>query len=70
MRVDPLLGQVGGGWALEISFFGPQMALAYPLDAISQGSKKSQFPGPNSLPLALIMYLPASKTLRMGRIKS
>ena len=24
MRVDPLRGQVGGGWALEIeSFFGP-----------------------------------------------
>ncbi len=25
-RQHPLLGQVGGGWALEISSFGPQMA--------------------------------------------
>ncbi len=31
------------------------MALAYWLDAISQGSKKSRFPGPNPLPLALVM---------------
>jgi hypothetical protein len=60
MRAYPLLGQVGGGWALEFSsflgpvkwhleligechfgpdsrVFGPQMALAYQLDAISQG---------------------------------
>ncbi len=28
MRANQLLGQVGGGWALDISFFGPQMALA------------------------------------------
>ncbi len=28
------------------------MALAYQLDAISQGLKNSQFPGPNPLPLA------------------
>jgi hypothetical protein len=27
MRVDPLRGQVGGGWALEIEIFlGPEMA--------------------------------------------
>ncbi len=31
------------------------MALAYRLDAISQGPKKSRFPGPNPLPLALVM---------------
>ncbi len=31
---------------------------------ISQGPKKSRFPGPNPLPLALVMYLPASKALR------
>ncbi len=33
-------------------FFGPQMALGYRLDAISQGPKKSQFPGstPSFLP--------------------
>jgi hypothetical protein len=23
MRADPILGQVGGGWALEIETFGP-----------------------------------------------
>ncbi len=34
-------------------FFGPQMALAYQLDDISQGPKKSRFPGPNSIPLPL-----------------
>jgi hypothetical protein len=28
MHADPLLGQVGGGWALESRLFGPQMALA------------------------------------------
>ncbi len=27
MRADPLQGQVGGGWALEIeAFLGPEMA--------------------------------------------
>ncbi len=36
-------------------FFGPQMALAYRLDANSQGPKKSRFPELNSLPLALVM---------------
>ncbi len=35
--------------------FGPNMALAYRLDAISQGSKKSRFPGLNPLPLGLVM---------------
>jgi hypothetical protein len=32
-----------------------QMALAYQLIAISQGPKKSRFPGANPLPLALVM---------------
>jgi hypothetical protein len=31
------------------------MALSYRLDAISQSLKKSRFPGPNPLPLALVM---------------
>ncbi len=30
----------------------------------------SRFPGPNSLPLAHVMYLHASKTLRTGTYKS
>jgi hypothetical protein len=36
-------------------FFGPQTALAYRLDASSQGPKNSRIPGPNLLPLALVM---------------
>jgi hypothetical protein len=36
-------------------FFVPQMALAYRLDAISQGPKNSRIPGPNPLPFALVM---------------
>ncbi len=47
-----------------LKFFGPQMALAYRLDAISQGQKNSRFPGPIPLPLALVMDLHASKTSR------
>jgi hypothetical protein len=40
----------------NLDFFGPQMALTYQLDAISQGPKKSRFPGPTQpLPLALVM---------------
>jgi hypothetical protein len=45
---------------------GPQMALAYRLDAILQGPKNSPFPGRNPLPLAQVMYLPESKTLCTG----
>jgi hypothetical protein len=53
-----------------LKFFGPQMALAFLLDAISQGPKNSHFSGPNPLPLALVMDLHASKTLRMGPYKA
>jgi hypothetical protein len=42
MRTNPLLGQVGGGWALEIlTFLGPKNGTRRMLDAISQGPKKS-----------------------------
>jgi hypothetical protein len=45
MCVYPLLGQVGEGWALEIlEFCGPQTALAYRLDVISQGPTSSHLP--------------------------
>ncbi len=68
MRADPLGGQVGGRvtgmwkhwlaeqdcWLTGFRVFGPQMALACRLDAISQGPKNSWFPGPNHLPLARI----------------
>ncbi len=46
MRADPLLGQMGGGWAFEISSFLPQMALACRLEAISQGPTTLDFQGP------------------------
>ena len=49
---------------------GPKMALAYRLDAISQGPKNSRIPGPNPLPLALVMDMHASKTLCTGLYKS
>ncbi len=49
--------------ALCIMFFGHQMALAYRLYDITQGSKSFQFPGPNPLPIALVMDMHASKTL-------
>ncbi len=45
-------------------FFGPQMALAYRLDDISQGPKNSRFPGPNPLPLALIMDAARIKSIK------
>ncbi len=54
----------------NLEFFGPQMALAYWLDAISQGPKKSDFLGPTPLPLARVMNMHASKTLRTGPYKS
>jgi hypothetical protein len=53
-----------------LKFFGPQMALAYQLDDISQGPKNSRIPGPNPLPLALVMDMHASKTLCIGLYKS
>jgi hypothetical protein len=53
-------------WHLE--FFGPQMALAHRLDAISQGPKNSPFPGPNPLPLAHVFICPYQKQYDRGRI--
>jgi hypothetical protein len=41
----------------NFEFFGSKMTLAYRLNAISQGPKNSRFPGPNPVPLALIMDL-------------
>jgi hypothetical protein len=49
MCAYPLLGQVGGGWAQEISSF--------------LGPKRHSHIGPNPLPLALVMDMHTSKTL-------
>jgi hypothetical protein len=42
---------------------GPQMALAYWLNAISQGPKKCRFPGSNPLPHALVMDAASIKSI-------
>jgi hypothetical protein len=46
-------------FSLDFEFFGPNMALAYRFDAISQGPKNPRFPGPNPLQLSLVMDLHA-----------
>jgi hypothetical protein len=71
MGANPSLEQVGGVWALEIStFLGPKWLSTDGSDAISRGPKKSRFPGPKSLPLALVRDFPASKALLTGLYKS
>jgi hypothetical protein len=45
--------------------FGPQMAFACRLDAISQGPKKYRFPGPSPLPIVLVM---GAACIKRGRI--
>jgi hypothetical protein len=56
MRAASITWASGRGLGPEnLEFFGPQMALTYRLDDISQGPKKSQFPRPNPLQLALVM---------------
>jgi hypothetical protein len=49
-------------------FFRPQMELPYLLDAISQDLKNSRFPGPNPLPLALIMDAAHIKSITHGTV--
>ncbi len=46
------------------------MAIAYRLDAISQGPKNSGIPRPNPFPPTLLMDMHASKTLCTGLYKS
>jgi hypothetical protein len=57
-------------YAIIKYIFGPQMALAYRLDAISKGPKKFRFPGPNPLPLALVMDAARIKSITLGPYKS
>jgi hypothetical protein len=49
-------------------FVGPQMTLAYLLDAISQGPKNSRYPVPNPLPLALVLDMHAPNHYARGII--
>jgi hypothetical protein len=63
MRANPLLGQLGGGWALEIeTLLGPVGPVGIErLGECHLGPKKSRLPGPNPLPLAQVMDWSASK---------
>jgi hypothetical protein len=53
---------------LFVSFFGPQIALAYRLDAISQGLQKSRFPGSNPLPLVQVMDAARINSITHGAV--
>jgi hypothetical protein len=55
-----------GPWKSQL--FGPQMALAFQLDVISQCPKKPRFPGPNPLPLALVMDAARIKSITHGAV--
>ncbi len=66
LRTYPLPGEVGGGWAPEFSsFLGPKW-----LVAISHSPKNTRIPGPNLIPLPLVMDIHASKTLCTWLYKS
>ncbi len=51
-----------------LDFFGPQIAFAYRLDAISQGPKSLDFQGPAPLPLALVMDAARIKSITHGAV--
>jgi len=66
-----LLGQMGGGWALEIlSFLGPKWHSPTGSMPFHRVQKNSRIPGPNPLHLALVTDMHASKTLCTGLYKS
>jgi hypothetical protein len=70
MQANPLLGQVGGGWALEISIFsGPKWHLSDGLMPFHKAQKSIYFQGLTPSHLGWV-ELPASKALRTGRYKS
>jgi hypothetical protein len=63
LRADTLRGQVGEGLALEIESFWASCNGIEPICECHLGPKNSRFPGPNPLPLAQVMDLPASKII-------
>ncbi len=71
MSADPLQGQVGEVWALEISiFWGPKCHSPNNSMPFYRVQKSLDFQGPNAIPLSLVMDLHASKTLHTGPYKS
>jgi len=67
MRAPPLRGQEGGGPGNRY-FFGP-CEMAAVMRVPFRAQKKSRFPGPNPIPLAQVMDLPASEALRTGPLR-
>jgi hypothetical protein len=71
MRADPLLGQVGGGWALEIStFLGPKWHSPNGSIQFHRAQKSLDFQGPTPSQCPRIMDLHPSNTLHTGPYKS
>jgi hypothetical protein len=71
VRADPLLGPVGGGWALEISsFLGLKWHSPIGLMPFHRAQKTLDFQGPAPSHLSLVIDLHTSKTLHTGRINN
>jgi hypothetical protein len=71
MQADPLRGQVGGGWALEIETFLGPVKWHRAVRRVPLGAQKSRdFLGPTPLPFAQVMDLVASKPLCTGANQS
>jgi hypothetical protein len=70
MHAYPLLGQLGGGWALEISIFwapnGTRLSARYHIT----GPKKLMISMAQPLPLALVMDAACIKSITHGPYKS
>jgi hypothetical protein len=66
MRAYPLIGQVGGGWALEFSFFLGPNGTRLSVQCHFTGPKKLLNSRAQTLPLALVMDMHASKALCTG----
>jgi hypothetical protein len=65
----PLLGQVEGGCALEISTFRARNGTRLTAGCLFTGPKKASISRANPLPLALVKDLPSSKALCTGSYK-
>ncbi len=69
MRAASIPWANGRGMGPENFDFLSPNALAYWLDDISQGPKKSRFPGPNPLSLAQVMDAARIKSITQGPYK-
>jgi hypothetical protein len=69
MRANPLLGQVGGGWARKSRLFWAPNGTRPTARCYFTGPKKVSISKAQPLPLALVMDFPAS-TLHTGPYQS